>query len=170
MTDTSQPPPPTCGGAPTGNVPVPSGSARPDDRRRPDVASHPRSSRTHLTASRLPLTIAHADERGDPEPVISVGDPVTSKSRLLSRQCETCIFRLGNNMQLDKGRLRDIVTEATARGSFVVCHDTLPNGPHPDAKPAICRGFFDRYTTAALQLIGRLFGFVEIDPPGTTSP
>jgi hypothetical protein len=70
-------------------------------------------------------------------------------------------------MHLDEGRLRDLVADATARESFVVCHDTLPYGTYPDAKPAICRGFFDRYSTAALRIIERLFGFVECDPPGT---
>ncbi|WP_239153096.1 hypothetical protein [Virgisporangium aurantiacum] len=42
-----------------------------------------------------------------------------------------------------------------------------------EAPPAICRGFADRYTTWRLQVIARLFGFVEVPPPGeptTTEP
>ena len=96
---------------------------------------------------------------------LSVGDPVLGKSRLLSRQCDTCIFRPGNLMHLESGRLRDLVAEARAREGFIVCHSTLPHYLYPDAKPAICRGFADHYSTQALQVIERLFGFIEVDPP-----
>lgn len=85
------------------------------------------------------------------------------KSRLLSRQCQTCIFRPGNPMHLEKGRLKDLVRQAGE--SYVVCHDTLPYSDHPGVQPAICRGFYDRYDTTALKIIGRLFGFQECDPP-----
>ncbi|WP_262285467.1 hypothetical protein [Micromonospora sp. MA102] len=100
---------------------------------------------------------------GDAE--ISVGDAVLGKSRLLSRQCDTCIFAPGNRMHLAPGRLRALVTEARQREAFIVCHKTLPHCGKPEAKPAICRGFADRYRTQSLQLIERLFGFVEVDPP-----
>lgn len=96
-------------------------------------------------------------------PTLSVGDPVTMKSRLLSRQCATCIFRPGNLMHLDEGRLKDMV-RAAAR-TYVICHDTLPYADHPGVGPAICRGFYDRYDTFALQVIRLLFGFQECDPP-----
>ncbi|MET8837544.1 hypothetical protein ABZV78_27025 [Micromonospora sp. NPDC004540] len=109
--------------------------------------------------------VPEPDVEPDADAEISVGDPVLGKSRLLSRQCDTCIFNRGNLMHLAPGRLRDLVTEARQRESFIVCHDTLPQYRHPQAKPAICRGFADRYRTQALQLIERLFGFVEVDPP-----
>jgi hypothetical protein len=41
----------------------------------------------------------------------------------------------------------------------------LPHCGKPEVKAAICRGFADRYRTQSLQLIERLFGFVEVDPP-----
>ncbi|MEV5695124.1 hypothetical protein [Micromonospora globbae] len=90
---------------------------------------------------------------------------VLGKSRLLSRQCDTCIFAPGNRMHLGPGQLRALVTEAREQGSYIICHDTLPHYLHPQAKPAICRGFADRYRTQALELIERLWGFVEVDPP-----
>ncbi|MEU4677932.1 hypothetical protein [Micromonospora sp. NPDC023737] len=96
---------------------------------------------------------------------LNVGDPVLGKSRLMSRQCDTCIFAPGNRMNLGPGRLRALVTQAREQGSYIVCHDTLPHYLYPQAKPAICRGFADRYRTRALQLIERLWGFVEVDPP-----
>ncbi|MEU1606071.1 hypothetical protein [Micromonospora matsumotoense] len=105
---------------------------------------------------------------------LNVGDPILGKSRLLSRQCDTRIFAPGNRMHLGAGRLRYLVAETRRRESFIVCHDTIPHYLYPDVKPAICRGFADRYRTQALQLIERLFGFIEVDPPqpphpGTTS-
>ena len=98
----------------------------------------------------------------------SVGDPELGKTRLLSRQCATCIFRPGNPMRLAPGRLRQLVQQAG--DGYVVCHDTLPHGRYPHALPAVCRGFADRYKTAALQIIERLWGFVEVDPPGPQQP
>ena len=101
---------------------------------------------------------------------LSVGDPVLGKTRLLVRQCDTCIFRPGDPMHLTPGRLKQMVDDALAEGSYVICHATLPYGEHPDAKPAICRGFHDRYTTWRLQVIGRLFGFVHVEPPASADP
>ncbi|GAA3302495.1 hypothetical protein Dvina_51510 [Dactylosporangium vinaceum] len=105
-------------------------------------------------------------EPDDGPPPLSVGDPVLGKSRLLARQCGTCIFHPGNRMHLAPGRLKQIVDEAVTEGSYVICHATLPYGEHPEVQPAICRGFADRYTTWRLQVIARLFGFVEVPPPG----
>ncbi|WP_327007630.1 hypothetical protein OHA72_10365 [Dactylosporangium sp. NBC_01737] len=98
-------------------------------------------------------------------PRLSVGDPVSRKTRLLARQCDTCIFHPGNRMHLTTGRLKAIVTDAVADGSYVICHDTLPYGNHPEVKPAVCRGFYDRYRTWRLQVIAELFGFVDVEPP-----
>jgi hypothetical protein len=95
---------------------------------------------------------------------LSVADPVLGKTRLLSRQCDTCIFGPGNPMHLDAGGLRQLVTQTRRRGGYIICHNTLPHY-RPGARPAICRGFTDRYTTGQLRLIARLWGFVEVQPP-----
>ena len=50
-------------------------------------------------------------------------------------------------MHLGPERLRAIIGDALAAGTFVVCHDTLTYGDFPDYGPAICRGFFDAYET-----------------------
>jgi hypothetical protein len=96
---------------------------------------------------------------------LSVGDPVARKTRLLSQQCDTCIFGPGNPMHLGRGRLAAMVAEARTTAGYIICHDTLPYGQYPDTRPAICRGFYDRYTTPTLQIMARLWGFVEVDPP-----
>ncbi|WP_433388640.1 hypothetical protein [Micromonospora sp. KLBMP9576] len=99
---------------------------------------------------------------------LSVGDPILGKSRLLSRQCDTCIFASGNRMHLQPGQLRALVDHAREQERYIICHDTLPHYLYPQAKPAICRGFADRYRTQALDLIERLWGFIEVDPPSLT--
>jgi hypothetical protein len=95
---------------------------------------------------------------------LSVGDPVLGKTRLLAHECAACIFRPGNLMHLAPGRLRQMVTEARQESGYIICRSTLPYH-HDGAQPAICRGFADRYTTWQLQVIGRLWGFVEVEPP-----
>lgn len=111
--------------------------------------------------------MAHTTSGGD-EP-INVADHNQHKTRVLSRQCDTCIFRPGNPMMLEPGRLRGMVDDARSRQRFIVCHDTLPYGPHPAYGPAVCRGFYDRYDTQALQLARRLWGIVEVPPPAAAA-
>jgi hypothetical protein len=96
---------------------------------------------------------------------VNVGDPVLMKTRRLSRMCSTCIFRPGNFMRLRDGRLRDIVAEARTEGTYIVCHSTLPGMAPHGVDPAICRGFADRYSTQTLQVLERLFGFIDVEPP-----
>jgi hypothetical protein len=101
---------------------------------------------------------------------LSVADPVKGRTRVLSRQCDTCIFGPGNPMRLAPGRLAQLVQQAQTSEGFIVCHDTLPYGPHPDYGPAVCRGFYDRYDTQALQIARRLWGISEVPPPADGDP
>lgn len=96
---------------------------------------------------------------------LSVADEALGKTRLLAEQCGTCIFRPGNPMYLSPGRLRQLVDEARGNGGYIICHETLPYADSP-VPPAICRGFANRYSTWQLQVIGRLWGFVEVPAPG----
>ncbi|MGK5680195.1 hypothetical protein [Actinoplanes sp. URMC 104] len=101
---------------------------------------------------------------------LSVGDPATLRTRLLTRMCHTCVFRPGNLMQLSQGRLHELVEQARQAESYIICHSTLPGMAPDDVAPAVCRGFADRYSTQALQAIERLFGFTEIEPPPKSTP
>jgi len=78
------------------------------------------------------------DEDGEPELVV----PVYRDGWLhvKAERCETCIFRPGNPMQLNEGRVRQMVDECLASmGGHVTCHDTL------DGDRAVCRGYWDGY-------------------------
>ncbi|MDZ5447709.1 hypothetical protein U2F26_34240 [Micromonospora sp. 4G57] len=101
---------------------------------------------------------------------LSVGDPVLGKSRLLSRQCATCIFAPGNRMHLSAGRLRDLVTETRRRerSSSATTPSPTTSTPKPSRRSAVASP--TATGTQALQLIERLFGFVEVDPPQPPHP
>ena len=69
-----------------------------------------------------------------------------------ARLCDTCIFRPGNLMRLEPGRVAQMVRLATRDESAIVCHETL------DARRrhAVCRGFFEAHPTGPLQIAERL--------------
>jgi hypothetical protein len=96
---------------------------------------------------------------------VDVSDPKTGRARLLSEKCSTCVFRPGNPMFLEPGRLADLIADACRAQSFIVCHSTLPGMTPGGFLPAICRGFADRYSTSALQILQRLDGLLEVAPP-----
>lgn len=73
------------------------------------------------------------------------------------RMCKTCIFRPGNLMSLEDGRVEQMVADATAMDGCIPCHSTLD-----EPVQAICRGFYDKHPTQPLQIAGRL-GFVVFD-------
>ena len=96
-----------------------------------------------------------------------ITDPATGGSRLLSERCATCILAAGDRMHLGPERLRAVIGDALAAGTFVVCHDTLTYGDFPDYGPAICRGFYDAYEdrSPALILLRAYQRLVEVPPP-----
>lgn len=67
-----------------------------------------------------------------------------------AQMCATCIFRPGNLMHLQRGRVREMVDKAKEKDTAIVCHDTY------DGEQAVCRGFFDAHPTAPLQIAERL--------------
>lgn len=66
-----------------------------------------------------------------------------------AEMCGTCIFRPGNLMQLEPGRVREMVDRARADDSAIICHSTLYE---EGVSNAVCRGFFDRWPTMPLRL------------------
>lgn len=77
--------------------------------------------------------------------------------RVAVEQCPTCIFRPGNLMHLNAGRLAEMAREVKAAEGYVTCHQTLDL---PLRRRVICRGSFDRFKTQIIQLAERM-GFVE---------
>jgi hypothetical protein len=80
------------------------------------------------------------------------------KVHVMKEMCKTCVFRPGNLMQLEPGRLAGMVNDAVEDASTIVCHSTLYL--HGPPEHAGCKGFFDRHATAPLQ-IAQHMGLIE---------
>jgi len=62
---------------------------------------------------------------------------VDGKVHVRRAMCPTCIFRPGNLMHLQEGRVEDMVENAGDFGC-IPCHEHLDDTTNP-----VCRGFFD---------------------------
>ncbi|MXM62185.1 hypothetical protein GR925_01640 [Streptomyces sp. HUCO-GS316] len=80
-----------------------------------------------------------------------VADPATWSVRICAGRCDTCIFRPGNLMRLEPGRVADLIAQAIAEEGHVVCHSTLGT-----SAPAICAGFEAHQRGSAASLALRL--------------
>jgi hypothetical protein len=70
-------------------------------------------------------------------------------------QCLTCIFRPGNLMRLEEGRVESMVGHAIENQTAIICHDTL------SGDNAVCRGFYDRHKHDTLLGMAERLGVVE---------
>jgi hypothetical protein len=70
-------------------------------------------------------------------------------------------------MHLGAEHTAAFVRQALEAGTYVVCHQTLTYGDHPDFGPAICRGFFDAYASRSptLRLLQAFSRLTEAEPP-----
>ena len=78
------------------------------------------------------------------------------KVHVMKHMCASCIFRPGNLMRLEDGRVNQMVKDATKAQSCIPCHQTTFGQAKGNA---VCRGFFEQHPTASLQVAQRL-GFV----------
>lgn len=81
--------------------------------------------------------------------------------RVMAEQCSTCIFRPGNLMYLQPGRVRGMVEEVVRDDSYTTCHQTL-SGEIP---PTLCKGMTDRHPGYLVRVAQRA-GFIHaVQPP-----
>jgi len=99
------------------------------------------------------------EEEQEDEGPPSCFDPQRGVFRILATQCSTCIFRPGNLMHLDEGRLADMLASVRANDSHVVCHQSLGR-PVGD----VCKGSNDAHVGQAARMAERL-GIVALVEP-----
>jgi hypothetical protein len=109
------------------------------------------------------------DEEDEPKQNTDVGDYMTMKSRVMRRQCGTCIFAKGNPFMDEDQRKQGIEAKALANEGFIPCHSTYPpisEMKYPGVRPAVCRGFWSRYkdVTGALRMM-QVWGITYMDLP-----
>lgn len=88
------------------------------------------------------------------------------KIHVLVDMCQTCVFRPGNLMSLSPGRLKDLVDDNLKADAAIPCHSTIYRR---DVRPAVCRGFFDKYETTPLTM-AKYLGMIEEDPVPPADP
>jgi hypothetical protein len=77
--------------------------------------------------------------------------------RVMREKCSTCIFRVGNLMHLNAGRVREM-TRSTDRGDTnVTCHKTLGT-----QLGALCAGSVERRPGQLVRIGERLGGLVLV--------
>lgn len=77
----------------------------------------------------------------------------------MAKMCKTCIFRPGNLMNLEPGRVKQMVRDATKAESCIPCHETI----HGQAEgEAICRGFYEKFPTLPIKLAEAMNRLVEV--------
>lgn len=89
------------------------------------------------------------------------------KVHVLTEKCSTCVFRSGNLMHLQAGRLKDLADSNIEADSALTCHQTLEYGEYEVEGNAICRGYFDAYAkeVTPLRLAISLDAVAEVEPP-----
>ena len=91
------------------------------------------------------------------------------KVHVMPDKCSTCIFRPGNLMSLQPGRVKDMVDSCLSEdGGNIPCHQTIAGQRD---QQAICRGFWDSYRDRVplLQLAEQMGVVVEVSGNGDQS-
>ena len=86
---------------------------------------------------------------------------VDGKVHVRETRCETCIFRPGNLMDLEDGRVEQMVRDADKDDSCIPCHAHLYN--NADIEP-VCRGYYERGSSMALRFAAAM-GVIEFHDP-----
>lgn len=82
-----------------------------------------------------------------------------ARVRVMAEKCSTCIFRPGNRMSLQEGRVAGMLADVRAEDSYIPCHKTLGTG----LPSAICRGGHEAHRGALARMaVDVLGGIVEV--------
>lgn len=84
-----------------------------------------------------------------------------NRLHVMASKCSTCIYRPGNLMVLEAGRVASMEFEAVRDQGVIVCHKTLDPSPQENA---VCRGFFDtqKHQVGLLSVAERIGIMVEV--------
>lgn len=100
---------------------------------------------------------------------------MTTGVRVMREQCATCIFRPGNLMDLQPGRLKSMTDECRKGDRHIPCHEFLHlrrggDVAGPQARGAVCRGYWDTQPHSSLLQVAERLGFVEYVDPNPSGP
>jgi hypothetical protein len=78
-----------------------------------------------------------------------------------ARKCGTCIYRPGNLMKLDTGRVAQMQADAIEGEGVIPCHQTIEAYTGEAGAESVCRGFFDVAKHEGLLAVAERLGIVE---------
>jgi hypothetical protein len=85
---------------------------------------------------------------------------------VMAERCDTCIFRPGNLMDLNKGRLAEMIEATDRRDTNVICHKS--HSVSGDLRlDALCKGSVDRRPGQMVRIMSRFGGVQYVSPDGT---
>jgi hypothetical protein len=83
------------------------------------------------------------------------------KVHVQARKCSTCIYRPGNLMRLEEGRVASMQSDAVAGEGVIPCHQTIASYTGEAGEESVCRGFFDVAKHRGLLAVAERMGVVE---------
>lgn len=81
--------------------------------------------------------------------------------KVKKEQCDTCIFLPGNLMDLNPGRVAEMVSACRQKDSYITCHDTLEQVTGTTETEAACRGYLNTGAYPQMLRIAERLNMVE---------
>ena len=90
-----------------------------------------------------------------------------NRVHVMSEKCSSCIFRPGNLMNLNEGRVEGMVADCLAEDTVIPCHQTIHG--QDERGEAVCRGLFDVHHADITPLrIADALGMITFQQPKDT--
>lgn len=83
--------------------------------------------------------------------------------RAKKQMCATCIFRPGNRMSLQPGRVGQMVDDCEHTDGHIICHETLSGWADEEVPQAMCAGYLLTHSPQLFQVAGRLGRLEYVD-------
>ena len=95
----------------------------------------------------------------------------SGKVHVMKRMCESCVFHPVAPIDLDEGRLEQVVQENLENGAGLPCHSTVYSLYGLGEQEAVCKGFFDRYASEIVALrAAKMMGIIaQVEPSESNS-
>jgi hypothetical protein len=90
-------------------------------------------------------------------------DPATSKVRVNSERCKSCIFWTDGRSAVSPDRAREVIDWNLQADAVLTCHATIDT-----SAPAVCAGYRAKHRNDVLAgRIAQIFnGIIRVKPPG----
>ena len=90
----------------------------------------------------------------------------SGKVHVMKHMCQSCVFHPTTPIDLDEGRLEQVIAANLENGAGLPCHSTVYDFYGLGEQEAVCKGFFDRYASEIVALrAARIMGIIaQVEP------